>query len=114
MCPPPYPTQAQQNMARFNAQLSPHRAVMANILQAANHDHLRTSSPNTSVPRGQSPFRQDSPYMEQARSNSQRNSQQIAVMPVSRASEASKSVSPKELMLDDHDIDEAQRSLFPD
>ena len=104
---PSYPQQPPQTMSRFSTQVSPHRAMFANRLSAANQDHLRTSSPVTSMPRQQSPFRQNSPFVEQARMKNQRQ-QQMSTVPVTQAPETSKSVSPKELMLDEHDIDEAQ------
>jgi hypothetical protein len=109
-----YPAQAQQAVPRYNSHLSPHRSMFANRLQAANHDHLtaRTSSPATSVPRDQSPFRQNSPFVEQARMGGQRSSQQMNSVPVSQAPEPTKSVSPKELMLDEHDIDDQSTPLF--
>jgi len=111
---PSYPAQIQPAVPRFNTHLSPHRSVFANRLQAANQDHLtaRTSSPATSIPRDQSPFRQNSPFIEQARMNSQRPSQQMNAVPVSQAQESTKSVSPKELMLDEHDIDDQSAPLF--
>ena len=115
--PAAYPPQAQQTMSRFNPHVSPHRAMFANRLQAANHDHLsaRTNSPITSVPRDQSPFRQNSPFVEQQRVNSQMPSQQMNTMQAPQRQESAKSVSPKELMLDEHDIDEAQSTpLFPE
>jgi len=110
----PFPTQSA--VARYNSHLSPHRSMFANRLQAANQDHLsaRTNSPVTSVPRDQSPFRQNSPFVEQARLAGQRSSQQMNAMPVSRAQEPAKSVSPKELMLDEHDIDDQSTPLFQD
>ena len=111
-----YPAQTQSAVPRFNNHLAPHRSMFANRLQAANQDHLsaRTSSPVTSVPRDQSPFRQNSPYVEQARMSGQRSSQQMNAIPVSQAQEPAKSVSPKELMLDEHDIDDQSAPLFQD
>jgi len=113
---PSYPAQAQPAMSRFSAHLSPHRSMFANRLQAANQDHLtaRTSSPATSAPRDQSPFRQNSPFVEQTRMNSQRPPQQMNVVPVSQAQEPTKSVSPKELMIDEHDIDDQSTPVFQD
>lgn len=110
-----YPTQQQHAMQRFGSHMSAHRSAMfANRIQAANQDHLRTNSPITSVPRDQSPFKQDSQYLDQSRMHSQRSSQQMNSIPVSRAPEPTKSVSPKELMLDDPDVDDVQpTSLFP-
>lgn len=111
-----YPTQTQPAVPRFNSHLSPHRSMFANRLQAANQDHLiaRTGSPVTSVPRDQSPFRQNSPFVEKARMSGQRSSQQRNTVPVSQAQEPTKSVSPKELMLDEHDIDDHSTPLFQD
>jgi hypothetical protein len=112
----PYSAQTQQAAPRFGSHLSPHRSMFVNRLQAANQDHLsaRTSSPVTSVPRDQSPFRQNSPFVEQARTNNQRSSQQINTISVSQAQEPAKSVSPKELMLDEHDIDDHSTPQFQD
>jgi hypothetical protein len=112
----PYPAQTQQAAPRFGSHLSPHRSMFVNRLQAANQDHLsaRTSSPVTSIPRDQSPFRQNSQFVEQARTNNQRSSQQITAISVSQAQEPAKSVSPKELMLDEHDIDDHSTPQFQD
>jgi len=111
-----YPAQTQPSVPRFNSHLSPHRSMFANRLQAANQDHLaaRTSSPATSVPRDQSPFRQNSPFVEQVRTGGQRLSQQMTTIPVSQPQEPTKSVSPKELMIDEHDIDDQSTPLFQD
>lgn len=95
--------QAQQNMQRMTVQQ--HRqSMMADRLQAANTDHLRTSSP-TSNPRDKSPFRQNSPYMAAPSQRPQ---------PPATLQKQRTSVSPKELMLNEHDTDDSQQtSLFP-
>ncbi|KAK5269595.1 hypothetical protein LTR99_007029 [Exophiala xenobiotica] len=96
-----YP-QAQQNMQRMN--LSSHRQnMMADRLQAATQDHLRTNSP-TSDPRDKSPFRQNSPYGMPAPAQRPR---QPPVLQKERTS-----ISPKELMLDEHDVDDHAAPLF--
>lgn len=96
-----YP-QAQQNMQRMN--LSSHRQnMMADRLQAATQDHLRTNSP-TSDPRDKSPFRQNSPYSMPA------PAQRPRPPPVLQKERTS--ISPKELMLDEHDIDDHATPLF--
>jgi hypothetical protein len=74
------------------------QTTMAGRLQAAQQDHM--SSP-TSNPRGQSPFRHNSPYSMPVRP------QQPPTLQKTRTS-----VSPKELMLDEHDIDESAAPLF--
>jgi len=95
--------QAQQNMQRLT--VTPHRQnMMADRLQAASQDHLRTNSP-TSNPRDKSPFRQNSPYMP---APAQRQQQQ----PPATLQKQRTSISPKELMLDEHDIDENATPLF--
>lgn len=111
-----YPAQTQPPVPRFNSHLSPHRSMFVNRLQAANQDHAaaRTSSPATSVPSDQSPFRQNSPFIEQARVGGHRSSQQMSAIPVSQAQEPTKSVSPKELMIDEHDIDDQSTPLLQD
>lgn len=75
------------------------QTTMAGRLQAAQADHM--SSP-TSNPRGQSPFRHNSPYVVPGR-----QAAQPATLQKQRTS-----VSPKELMLDEHDIDESAAPLF--
>lgn len=80
--------------------------MMADRLQAASQDHLRTSSP-TSNPRDKSPFRQNSPYSLPI--------QQQRQAPPPPLQKTRTSISPKELMLDEHDIDESNATpLFHD
>jgi len=82
------------------------QTTMARTLQAAQQDHLRTGSP-TSNPRDKSPFRQNSPFMTVPQPRPQ---QQPPTLQKTRTS-----ISPKELMLDEHDIDEQNATpLFPD
>jgi hypothetical protein len=100
--PMAYP-QAQQNMQRMT--VATHRQnMMADRLQAAQQDHLRTNSP-TSNPRGdQSPFRQNSPYSMPAPTQ--------RPQPPSTLQKQRTSISPKELMLDEHDVDDHAAPLF--
>lgn len=94
--------QQQQHMQRMG--MAQHRQnMMAERLQAAQQDHLRTESP-TSNPRDKSPFRQNSPY-----SSMPAPPQRPPTLQKQRTS-----ISPKELMLDDHDIEDHQTPLFPD
>jgi hypothetical protein len=82
-----------QNMPRIAPD---HRqTTMAGRLQAAQQDHL--NSP-TSNPRGQSPFRQNSPYSMP---------RQVVPQQPPTLQKTRTSVSPKELMLDEHDLAEA-------
>ena len=94
-----YP-QAQQNMQRL-AVNSHRQNMMADRLQAASQDHLRTNSP-TSNPRDRSPFRQDSPYSMPAPTH----------RPQPTLQKQRTSISPKELMLDEHDIEDHVAPLF--
>ena len=91
-------TYQAQPMPRINPD---HRqTTMAGRLQAATQDHM--SSP-TSNPRGQSPYRTNSPYSLPGRQ---------AVTQPTMLQKTRTSVSPKELMLDEHDIDESAAPLF--
>lgn len=94
-----YP-QTQQAMQRLT--VTPLRQnMMADRLQAAQQDHLRTASP-TSNPRDKSPFRQNSPYSMPAPSQRKQPTLQ----------KQRTSISPKELMLDEHDVDDHATPLF--
>lgn len=94
--------QAQQNMQRLT--VTPHRqTMMADRLQAAQQDHLRTNSP-TSNPRDKSPFRQNSPYNMPAPTQ--------RPQPAAPLQKQRTSISPKELMIDEHDIDDQATPLF--
>jgi Zinc finger, C2H2 type len=117
-----FPQQSQQNMPHTPSHLSPYRnmSMFANRLQAANQDHLsqRTSSPATSVPRERSPF---NPYnnMQELGNDGVSRTQMTAItqamMEQPQAPTAPKSVSPKELMLDDPEVDDADTTpLFPE
>ena len=113
--------QSQPNMPHTSSHLSPYRNmnVFASRLQAANQDHMaqRTSSPVMSVTRERSPFK---PYNQMQELGSEAQPQHLmtamtqAMMEQSQATSAPKSVSPKELMLEDPDMDEADSTpLFP-
>jgi len=96
----------QQQMQRMTPQ-SHRQNMMADRLQAASQDHLRTNSP-TSNPRERSPFRNNSPYSVQI-------THQLPRPQPAQFKKERTSVSPKELMLDEHDIDDSNStSLFQD
>lgn len=98
------PTAFQQQMTpRMNNQAA--QNMIMNRIQAARQDHMRTSSPVTSNPREKSPFRQNSPLVMGAPTQRQ---QQVPTLHKQRTS-----ISPKELMLDEHDVDDAGPQLFP-
>lgn len=116
-----FPQQSQPNMPHTGSHLSPYRNmnVFANRLQAANQDHMaqRTSSPVISVTRERSPFK---PYHQMQELSTEMSTQNPmtamtqARMEQSRAPAAPKSVSPKELMLEDPELDEGDNTpLFP-
>ncbi|RMD44433.1 hypothetical protein DV735_g717, partial [Chaetothyriales sp. CBS 134920] len=95
---------AHQQMARIPVSHRP--TMMADRLQAAQNDHLRTSSP-TSNPREKSPFRQNSPYNMAA--PPPRRPRAPAQLQRQRSS-----ISPKELLLEEHDLDDdGQTPLIP-
>jgi hypothetical protein len=96
-----FPDQQFAYQAQQMSRMAPdHRqTTMAGRLQAAQQDHM--SSP-TSNPRGQSPFRQSSPY-----SMPVRLPQQPPTLQKTRTS-----VSPKELMLDENDVEDNATPLF--
>ncbi|RJE16877.1 hypothetical protein PHISCL_10786, partial [Aspergillus sclerotialis] len=87
-------SQAQPNMQQRMAVNAHRQNMMADRLQAAQQDHLRTESP-TSNPREKSPFRQNSPYSMPAPTQ----------RPQPTLQKQRTSISPKELMLDEHDVD---------
>jgi hypothetical protein len=98
--PMAYPQAPQQNMQRLT--INSHRQnMMADRLQAAQQDHLRTNSP-TSNPRDKSPFRQNSPYGMSAPTH----------RPQPTLQKQRTSISPKELMLDEHDLEDHATPLF--
>jgi len=109
-----YQQQAQQQAMRLNAQIQQQSrpATIANRLQAAQQDHLRASSPLTSNPREQSPFRQNSPFNinEKMRAPAQRPQQPMPGLQKTRTS-----VSPKELELNHNDVEDSNATpLFAD
>lgn len=92
--------QAQQSMQRLN--VTPHRQnMMADRLQAAQQDHLHPGASGMN-PRQRSPFRQNSPYMAAPPPR----------QPPATLQKQRTSISPKELMLDEHDIDDNATPLF--
>ncbi|KIW23621.1 hypothetical protein, variant [Cladophialophora immunda] len=94
-------SQAQPNMQQRMAVNAHRQNMMADRLQAAQQDHLRTESP-TSNPREKSPFRQNSPYSMPAPTQ----------RPQPTLQKQRTSISPKELMLDEHDVDDHSTPLF--
>jgi len=102
----------QQHQAlRLNGQM-PRPSTIADRLQAAQQDHLRANSPLTSNPRDKSPFRQNSPFSvsEQMRATAQRTQQNRPTLQKTRTS-----VSPKELQLNQNDLDDPNATpLFAD
>ena len=59
-------------------------SMFANGLQAANQDHLtaRTGSPVMSLPRDQSPFRQNSPFIDQEHITCERHNCHSPLIPL--------------------------------
>lgn len=117
-----YSQQSQPHMPHTSSHLSPYRNLnmFASMLQAANQDHIaqRASSPVTSIPRERSPFKPYNNMQELGQQTSPQNSMTAmtqAMLEQSQAASASKSVSPKELILDDPETDDADRApLFAD
>lgn len=114
---------SQPNMPHTSSHLSPYRTMnlFANRLQAANQDHIsqRTNSPVTAIVRERSPFK---PYnnnnniqnLGRASHQNPMTAMTQAMMGQPQAPTAPKSVSPKELMLEDPEVDDADTTpLFP-
>lgn len=78
-----------------------HRHTLQEQFSRSQQQHLRTGSP-TSNPRDKSPFKSTSRF------------QPVLNQPVPQLKTIRSSVSPKELLLDEHDIDEPKATLFPD
>ena len=97
-----FPEQQQQVQYNMNS----HRHTLQEQFSKSQQQHLRTGSP-TSNPRDRSPFKPTSTFMGQQ--PVQRPQQQLPRLQKERTS-----ISPKELMLDEHDIEDNQPSLFPD
>jgi Zinc finger, C2H2 type len=113
--------QSQPNMPHTSSHLSPYRNmnVFASRLLQANQEHLakRTGSPVASVARERSPFTAYNQMQELSSEMSPRNQMTAmtqAMMEQPRVPTAPKSVSPKELMLEDPDFEETDTTpLFP-
>lgn len=110
---PNFPQQSQQNIPHTSNHLSPYRSMnmFASRLQAANQDHLaqRTNSPVTSLARERSPFKPYNNMQEpgnQAAPQASMTAMTRSMMEQSRVPAAPKSVSPKDLMLEDPDADD--------
>ena len=111
---PSFSQQSQPSVPHTSSHLSPYRnmSVFASRLQAANQKHLanRTGSPVTSVTRERSPFKAYNQMQELGSDISPQNPMTAmtqAMMEQPRVPTAPKSISPKELMLEDPDLDEA-------
>jgi Zinc finger, C2H2 type len=111
---PSFSQQSQPNAPHTSSNLSPYRNmnVFATRLQAANQDHLanRTGSPVTSATRELSPFKAYNQIQELGSDISPQNRMTAmtqAMMDQPRLPTAPKSISPKELMLEDPELDEA-------
>lgn len=100
-----FPDQSVQRVPYHMNNMNNHRHTMKDRLQAASQQHLRTGSP-TSNPREKSPFKPTSEFTQPAQPSQPRQVPQLQKQHTS--------VSPKELMLDENDIDENQTPLFPD
>ena len=122
--PPPqsFSQKPQPNMPHTSSHLSPYRNMnmFANRLQAANQDHMaqRTNSPVTSITRERSPFKPYNNMQGLSGETSPHNPMTAmtqTMMTQSQAPTASKSVSPKELMLDDPVTEDMDNTpLFPE
>lgn len=93
-----------QQMAYPVAKMQNHRHTLQEQFSRSQQQHLRTGSP-TSNPRERSPFKTTSSMLGPV----QKPQQQVPNLKTQRTS-----ISPKELMLDDPDVDENRPPLFPD
>lgn len=96
--------QQQQQMRQMQGRTT----MMANRLQAAQQDHLQAPSPITSNPREKSPFRQFSKFNEDMRTSMQPE-QGMPQLQKTRTS-----ISPKELQLNQHDVEDAPPLFGPE
>lgn len=107
---------SQPNLPHTSSHLSPYRSmnnVFANRLQAANQDHMaqRTSSPVTSIQRERSPFKSYNNTLQglddvpSPQNPMTALTQSMLAQP--HTPTAPKSVSPKVLMLEDPEVDNA-------
>lgn len=94
----------QQQMAYSMHQMQNHRHTLQEQFTRSQQQHLRTGSP-TSNPREKSPFKPTSSMLAPV----QKPQQSVPQLKKQRTS-----VSPKELMLEDPDLDENQTPLFPE
>ncbi|KAK5951803.1 hypothetical protein OHC33_007095 [Knufia fluminis] len=90
--------------AQYSFAANNHRHTLQEQFSKSQQQHLRTGSP-TSNPRDRSPFKPTSTLMGQV----QRPQQQVPQLQKQKTS-----ISPKELMLDENDIEDNQPSLFPE
>lgn len=98
-----FPDQSAQYQFTAN-KMTNHRHTLQEQFSKSQQQHLRTGSP-TSNPRDRSPFKPTSTMMGPV----QRPQQQVPQLQKQRTS-----ISPKELMLDENDIEDNQPSLFPE
>ena len=101
---------APQNAMAFQQQLRPVQqrpSMMANRLQAAQQDHLQAHSPVTSNPREKSPFQQTSRFNEDLHQQVQMQ-QSVPTLQKTRTS-----ISPKELQLNQNDVEDAPPLFAP-
>ncbi|THD00507.1 hypothetical protein EYZ11_000071 [Aspergillus tanneri] len=111
-------TNNQQNL------LTPYRNVFADRLQAANQGHMsaRSQSPTSGINRGRSPFRQNSPLAAEYNNAALQQPQMATSIPVSHSAVnagqsqggqgESNTMSPKDALLDFHEGEENDLSLF--
>lgn len=85
--------------------MSSHKHTLQEQFSKSQQQHLRTGSP-TSNPRDRSPFKPTSTLLGPVQRPQQ---QQVPQLQKQRTS-----ISPKELMLDENDIEDNQPSLFPE
>ncbi|EEP82345.1 predicted protein [Uncinocarpus reesii 1704] len=118
------PQERRPPQARVSKPYSPYLNVMADRLHAATQSHMsaRSQSP-TSIARQRSPFRHGSPYAQIPTAYSSAHLQQpppstglrgMELMGAdSEEQEETKTISPKDALLDYHESDESNIPLFP-
>lgn len=99
-----FPERQMQQMPYQIKQMQNGRHTLQEQYARSQQQHLRTNSP-TSNPRERSPFK---PNMSMMRSQQMPQPQATPGLHKERTS-----ISPKELMLDDHDVDDNQAAMFP-
>lgn len=99
-----FPEQQMQQMPYQMSKMANGRHTLQEHFSRSQQQHLRTNSP-TSNPRERSPFKPTSSMMRAVQPRQQQQQQQ--------RQQKQTSISPKQLMIDDHEVEDHQTPLLP-